>query len=93
MLGELPEVKPQKTNYMFDGWYTGEDGGGTLFAVNTIVTGDMTVYAKWMLVPDGWTYDAATGGMTKDFSYTGASQTVTLPIQGGKYTFKLWGAN
>ena len=43
--GELPV--PSRQNYTFSGWYTAQGGGGTLFTSNTIVTGDITVYAKW----------------------------------------------
>ena len=42
----LPTV-PEKTGYIFGGWYTEENGGGIEFIESTIVTEDITVYAKW----------------------------------------------
>lgn len=38
---------PTKTGYTFTGWYTGANGTGTEFTASTIVTADITVYAKW----------------------------------------------
>jgi uncharacterized repeat protein (TIGR02543 family) len=38
---------PQKQGYIFDGWYTEPNGGGTRFTETTPVTRDITVYAKW----------------------------------------------
>jgi len=43
--GDLPI--PTKSNNTFGGWYTGQNGGGSVFTSATIVTGDITVYAKW----------------------------------------------
>jgi uncharacterized protein (TIGR02145 family)/uncharacterized repeat protein (TIGR02543 family) len=48
-VGTLP-IDPQKTNYRFGGWYTGNNGTGTAFAATTNVTHTMTVYAKWVRV-------------------------------------------
>ena len=38
---------PQKSFCTFGGWYTQTGGGGTEFTAGTVVTGDITVYAKW----------------------------------------------
>ena len=38
---------PTKTGYIFDGWYTGLGGSGTEVTSSTLVTGDVTVHAKW----------------------------------------------
>ena len=51
-------TEPVKTGYIFDGWYTAVSGGGTKFTESTEVTGDMTLYAKWVFVP----YLGDTGG-------------------------------
>lgn len=40
-------ANPVKSGYTFDGWYTGENGIGNMFTSETIVTGNLTVYAKW----------------------------------------------
>ena len=45
-VGTLP-TPPSKTCHWFSGWYTEENGGGTVFTEATVVTADLTVYAKW----------------------------------------------
>jgi uncharacterized repeat protein (TIGR02543 family) len=40
--------EPTKSGYSFDGWYTAKNGGGTPFTATTTVTGNITVYAKWL---------------------------------------------
>ena len=37
---------PTKDNYIFKGWWTGENGTGEAFTDTSIVTDDLTVYAK-----------------------------------------------
>lgn len=44
-LGDLPE-NPTRNNYNFIGWYTAETGG-TKATTNTVVEGNMTLYARW----------------------------------------------
>jgi uncharacterized repeat protein (TIGR02543 family) len=38
---------PTKREYVFDGWYTERESGGTEFTSTTTVTGDIRVYAQW----------------------------------------------
>jgi uncharacterized repeat protein (TIGR02543 family) len=45
-VGSLPTA-PVKTGYVFGGWYTAVNGGGTAFTASTTVTASLTVYAKW----------------------------------------------
>jgi sulfatase modifying factor 1 len=40
-------TEPTKTDYIFGGWYTENNGGGTEFTTSSVVTASMTVYAKW----------------------------------------------
>jgi uncharacterized protein (TIGR02145 family)/uncharacterized repeat protein (TIGR02543 family) len=40
---------PTKTGYVFDGWFTAPNGGGTSFTAGTIVNASITVYAKWVV--------------------------------------------
>ncbi len=42
-------TEPQKPGYMFGGWWTQPNGGGTPFTASTPVTGNSTLYAKWIL--------------------------------------------
>ena len=43
--------EPANTGYYFGGWNTKSDGTGTVFTTNTVVTGDITVYAIWLSNP------------------------------------------
>lgn len=49
---------PVRDNFTFAGWYTEPNGQGRIFNENTIINGDMTVYAYWHLqttaVPNGF---------------------------------------
>ena len=42
---------PEKTGYIFKGWFTEKDGWVLSFHNLTIITADMTVYAKWSADP------------------------------------------
>ena len=44
-ISNLPN--PEKTDYIFDGWFSEKYGNGSEFTPTTAVTSDMTVYAKW----------------------------------------------
>jgi uncharacterized repeat protein (TIGR02543 family) len=46
-LGSLPDV-PERDGYVFVGWFTGKNGGGAEFTAATVVSADITVYAKWI---------------------------------------------
>jgi hypothetical protein len=43
---KIPE--PQMLDSYFGGWYTKKDGAGDLFDSSTIITSNMTVFAKWI---------------------------------------------
>lgn len=43
----LPSA-PVKDGWIFDGWWTEKDGQGEEFTEKTPVTGDITLYAKWV---------------------------------------------
>jgi len=64
-VGTLP-TPPTKTGYIFGGWYTAINGGGTVFTAATTVTSSLTVYAKWTPItpptPTGLTATASTCG-------------------------------
>jgi uncharacterized repeat protein (TIGR02543 family) len=40
-------ANPARPLYTFGGWYTARNGGGTQFTPSTVVSGNITVYAKW----------------------------------------------
>ncbi|SEL55021.1 Listeria/Bacterioides repeat-containing protein [Butyrivibrio sp. ob235] len=47
-IGELPEAAFE--GYTFDGWFDAAEGGNEVTAT-AIVTGDMTLYAHWTIIP------------------------------------------
>jgi uncharacterized repeat protein (TIGR02543 family) len=59
---EFTLLEPTKQGFSFDGaWYTEREGGGALLTADTVVTEDITVYAKWISLDLGFTvtFDAA----------------------------------
>jgi uncharacterized repeat protein (TIGR02543 family) len=65
---------PERSGYIFGGWFTGEDGSSSTFTSLTPVNASITVYAKWTFRGGGGsstpTYDAEVEG--------GGSLTVTV---------------
>jgi uncharacterized repeat protein (TIGR02543 family) len=49
-VGTLP-TPPTKTGYTFTEWNTAATGTGTVFTESTPVTGNITVYARWTIIP------------------------------------------
>ncbi|MDR0411571.1 MAG: InlB B-repeat-containing protein [Treponema sp.] len=47
-LGASTPPEPTRNKYVFDGWYTRRNGGGTRFTSSTLVNADIIVYAKWV---------------------------------------------
>jgi uncharacterized repeat protein (TIGR02543 family) len=74
-VGTLPTA-PGKTGYFFSGWYTAINGGGTEFTASTVVTTNITVYAKWTTVP---TYIVTFDGQGATVQADPANITVTSP--------------
>jgi uncharacterized repeat protein (TIGR02543 family) len=72
-VGDLMPSEPTKTGYIFDGWYTEQDGGGSKFTESTPVEEDITVYAKWVT--------AFTVSFNADGG-TPATQTLTVAVGG-----------
>jgi len=69
-VGNLP-VPPAKAGYVFGGWYTSTNGGGSQFNASSLVTSNQTVYAYWIPIYTV-TYNSE-GGSPVD------AQTVTFP--------------
>ncbi|MDR3366581.1 MAG: leucine-rich repeat protein [Prevotellaceae bacterium] len=59
-VGALPV--PTRSGYGFGGWYTGQNGAGTLYTESTVYSaaGNTTLYAKWV-VPYTITFNAQSG--------------------------------
>jgi uncharacterized repeat protein (TIGR02543 family) len=88
-----PPIKP---GYVFGGWYTAISGGGAQFFANTVVTGNITVYAKWNSYSYTVTYNdqgATTPASQTTKSVASPKTTVealpTPPIKSG-YVFGGW---
>jgi len=82
----LPSA-PSKDGYRFLGWYTDKDGAGTQFTSNTVVTGDVTVYAYWEPAPEAEVVKEeaiaqTTGGLARLADGTDAYTLVTTLTSG-----------
>lgn len=73
--------QPERQGYIFGGWWTAANGGGTQFTATTPVTANITVYAKWTPVlalavspPDGKIL-------------TGDKVAITPNVEGGTWSF------
>ncbi len=73
-VGILPS-NPEKTGYIFGGWYKGTGGTGGAFTASTVVSSNMTVYANWESYEYTVTFDDQ--GATTPVSPT--SKTVASP--------------
>lgn len=62
-LGTLPS--PTMDGYLFDGWYK-ESGYQNKVSSNTVVTGDMTLHAKWVSNPFAYVYPRHTESLVCD---------------------------
>jgi uncharacterized repeat protein (TIGR02543 family) len=93
--GTLPI--PTKNNNTFKGWWTGQNGTGTLFNETTTVSGNITVYAKWERIVAKSnpiqvysTNDGSTVYSGRDFDlyFDGDSKKdIVAEIRSGKVTF------
>jgi len=68
-VGTLP-ANPTRTGYTFGGWFTATSGGGTQFTGTTVVTGSITVYAKW-------TATGTAGTAAGTFTYAAGSLNIS----------------
>jgi uncharacterized repeat protein (TIGR02543 family) len=86
-------ANPTRTNYIFGGWYTAQNGGGSAFTAGTTITSDLTAYAKWIDLYTV-TFDAdggspATQTRTVIDGGTLGTNTPSAPTKTG-YTFDGW---
>jgi uncharacterized repeat protein (TIGR02543 family) len=93
-VGALPV--PAYSGNTFAGWYTGQNGAGTLY---TVATGNITLYAKWLagtthatytlnLNPNGGTVSPTSKTVTSGVA-VGAIGELPTPVRSG-YTFEGW---
>ena len=84
---------PAKTDYRFDGWFTQPDGEGEQFTVDTVVTDDTTVYAKWTeLFSVIYDPNDGTGATVDPTSYASGDKATIRASQFTRdgYTFSKW---
>jgi uncharacterized repeat protein (TIGR02543 family) len=98
-VGSMPST-PSRSGYVFNGWYTASDGEGNQFTAATIVTADITLYARWRLAITTYTGDNISfktvymsGGLTfptgHDDSGT-ATVAAAYEIGETEVTYELW---
>lgn len=82
---------PTKDNYIFKGWWTGENGTGEAFTGTSIVTNDLTVYAKMDEVSGSLTVSKVVAGnagsQTTDFNFTVKLSDTSVSGTHGDMTF------
>ena len=87
--GEL--CTPTRTNYNFDGWYTGTNGNGTKITSATTASGNITVYAKWNSSQYTLTYNNQSGsGCTSTIVDAGSVWGTLCTPTRTNYTFGGW---
>lgn len=91
-VGILP-ASPTKTGYLFGGWFTATNGGGTVFTAETAVTTNITVYAKWNYYSYTVTYDSQEGSSVNPQTVASPATSVgflpTSPTNSG-FQFMGW---
>ena len=93
-LGTLPTCS--RTGYTFLGWYTASSGG-TKISTTTVVTKDITYYARWSINSYTLTFNPNGGTVTptsKDLEYNSVYGTLPTPTRASNaqytYTFAGW---
>lgn len=87
---------PMKAGYVFAGWNTKQDGSGVAFTEDTVVTGDITVYAQWKekkytitVDPNGGNWNGDTAIKTQQFKENEKFKLPEAPKKDG-YIFMYW---
>ena len=88
---------PQKTGYNFGGFYTEENGNGTMYYNASgkatkawDIVGDTTLYAKWNLISYNAYFDEVGGNSVSDFGYNIESTNALPSTSKYGYTFAGW---
>lgn len=89
----IPTEKPTKDGYKFLGWFTAPDGGDKVTA-DTVVNGNMTVYAQWERIIPTYTvsYDVNGGNESYRDATVKEGEKITLPADPTRegYEFLGW---
>ncbi len=73
-------TNPERADYTFEGWYT-DTSYQTTFTQDTVVTRDMTVYAKWTLKNSDTYFNVKDGILTSLTEDGKKSKELSLPLQ------------
>lgn len=73
-----PDKEPTKDNSTFVGWYSDENLA-TPYDFSTVLTGDITLYAKWIETTCTVTFESNNGGSTVSSIPVTNGQTVSMP--------------
>src|SRR5574344_159218 len=88
----IQPAQQTRTGYTFGGWYASSNFSGSAFDFSTIVASDVTLYAKWTIIPYTITYtlDGGTNASNNPATYNVESNiTLSAPTKIG-YTFTGW---
>ena len=87
---EIVFVSPIKNNYVFDGWYTEENGEERLTGINSGTTGDKKFYARWIYIST--ISFESNGGNEVDSITNPAGTTISTPVAPVRdhYIFNGW---
>jgi uncharacterized repeat protein (TIGR02543 family) len=98
VVGALP-AQPGKNEYSFTGWNKAMGGGGEIVNQYTPVTGNITVYAQWLLIganefavgfdPSGGSVDPLTIMVPKGKMFSESGKSLPVPVKTG-YDFDDW---
>lgn len=77
---------PVRDEYTFEYWYTLENGVETTFDVETQIKKNITVYAKWKLIPE----EENTYTVTLDYNRGLENDTLTVTVKHGDVAYILY---
>jgi len=86
-VSDMPS-SPSRDGYLFGGWYTRPDGGGSLFTAATPVSGNITVYAKWTAIKSSGVHLTFNVKSFKDARVPSHVFDNTTPDAGAQYYYK-----
>ena len=86
-----PDADPEKTGYLFGGWYRDEACTAAFDFETTKITDDTSIYAKWIALAYTVHFDSQ-GGNAVDDQTVGYGSTVSKPADPTRtgYDFKGW---
>ena len=81
-------ASPSKDGFIFGGWYTDKEVSTGQFSVTTIITSDLTLYAKWTAAPHYTvTFNSNGGSAVSAITNVKKGSTITLPASPSKDGF------